>query len=112
MAKLSAAMIIMLSVLFGGTAVAQEPQGSKLLILQNPCNKWEEMERLAKSYGEELLFLGEGLTFQASTGMPIKGGMAFFVDQEKGSWTMFQLYGDGVACMLFNGTGFTPYNGD
>ena len=112
MAKLSAAIIIMLSVLFGGTAVAQEVQGTKFLILQSPCNKYEEMERLAKQYGEELLFMGEGLTFSANTGMPIKGGMAFFVDQEKGNWTLFQLYADGVACMLFNGTNFTPYNGD
>jgi len=112
MNKLSAA-IILLAVLFGTTAVGEEVKGqTKFLLLQAPCNEYVEMERLAKQYGEQLLFIGEGLTFSASNGMPFKGGMAFFVDQERGNWTMLQLYSDGVACMLFNGTNFQPFTGD
>ena len=84
----------------------------KVLMLQNPCDTWSEMENIAKKHGEQLLFMGEGYTFQAGTGRPYLGGMAFFVDQEKGNWTVFQVYGDGIACMLFNGTKFKPYSGD
>ena len=110
MNKLSAA-IILLAVLFGTTAVGEEVKGqTKFLLLQAPCNEYVEMERLAKQYGDQLLFIG--LTFSASNGMPFKGGMAFFVDQERGNWTMLQLYSDGVACMLFNGTNFQPFTGD
>jgi len=117
MAKLSAALIILLAVLFGGNAVSQElppqqPNAQRYILLQSPCNKYEEMERLAKKHGEELLFMGEGLTFSSTTGRPYRGGMAFFVDQENGNWTMFQLFADGIACMLFNGTNFQPYSGD
>tara|TARA_B100001287_G_scaffold222897_1_gene192128 strand:- start:2746 stop:3084 length:339 start_codon:yes stop_codon:yes gene_type:complete len=112
MTKLSAAMIILLSVLFGGSVLGEERKGTKFLLLQSPCNNYAEMERLAEEHGEKLLFMGEGVTFSATAGRPFRGGMAFFVDQEKGNWTMFQLYADGVACMLFNGTNFQPYSGD
>lgn len=112
MARLTAALIFLFAVLFVGTAVGQEQRQEKMLYLQNPCGTWDEMRHIAEKHGEELLFMGEGLTFAAGTGQPYRGGMAFFVDQEKGNWTMLQLYGDGIACMLFNGGKFTPYLGD
>lgn len=111
MAKKIAALIFLFAV-FGNAAVAQEQKPEKMLYLQNPCAEWSEMKSIAEKHGEELLFIGEGLTFAAGTGRPYKGGMAFYVDQEAGNWTMFQLYGDGIACMLFNGGKFTPYPGD
>ena len=36
----------------------------------------------------------------------------FFVNQETGTWTVLQAYGDGMACMIFNGKDFTSYSGD
>tara|TARA_B100000282_G_scaffold165236_1_gene119613 strand:+ start:155 stop:490 length:336 start_codon:yes stop_codon:yes gene_type:complete len=111
MGRLTTALIIVLMTIFGSSAIGQEKE-QKMLMLQNPCDTWSEMENIAKKHGEQLLFMGEGYTFQAGTGRPYLGGMAFFVDQEKGNWTVFQVYGDGIACMLFNGTKFKPYSGD
>ncbi len=109
MAKFAA--FIFLLAAFSIPALADGHQ-EKMVYLQNPCTEWDKMKDLAEKHGEELLFMGEGLTFQAGTGKPYKGGMAFFVNQDEGNWTMFQVYGDGIACMLFNGGKFTPYSGD
>ena len=110
MARLSAALIVLLAVWFGGTASAQEQE--KLLLTQAPCAQFLEMGELVEQYNEQPLFVGEGYTFEAGTGKPYRGGMLFVVDQDEGNWTMFQVFQDGMACMLFNGGKFQPYMGD
>lgn len=119
MAKVTAALIlILLLVSTGYMAFATPPEPmpdqeqEKFVMLRAPCAEWYKMDEMAKKHGEELLFIGQGLTFSAETGRPYRGGMAFYVNQEKGNWTMYQMYGDGIACMLFNGGDFTPYSGD
>jgi len=109
MAKLSAALIVLLAVWFGGTASAQEQE--KLLMTQAPCAPYQEMGALADQHGEKPLFMGEGLTFAAGTGQSYRGGMVFTVNQEDGNWTLFQVFGDGMTCMLMNGGKFSPYFG-
>ncbi len=106
-----AALIFLFAVMVN-SAVGQEQEQEKMVVLQSPCMEWSEMRKLAEKHGEELLFTGEGLTFAYGTGRPYRGGMAFFVNQDKGHWTIFQMYGDGIACMLFNGGKFDPYVGD
>ena len=64
-----------------------------------------------KKYKEELLFTGNGMTFSAKTGQPFRGGMMFFVNQDTGTWSMLQLFGDGMSCMIMNGRDFEPFAG-
>ena len=112
MAKLTAALLVCFAVLVGS---AQAQQQDRLLLLQAPCAPFEQMIRTSKKYGEEPLFLGlSGSTFSAGEGKEYTGGMFFVVNQEseKRSWTMYQVFADGITCMLFNGYGFTLYTGD
>jgi hypothetical protein len=39
------------------------------------------------------------------------GGMFFFVNQETGSFSIINVYSDGMACLMQSGTGFAPYTG-
>ena len=110
MAKLTAALFVLLAV-FGGSASAQEQQ-PKILPLQAQCDSVDKMLPVMKQYNEELLFIGEGMTFSFGTGDPYRGGMMFYVNQDTGSWSMIQMFGDGVLCLLFNGGKFQPWMGE
>jgi hypothetical protein len=55
--------------------------------------------------------MGEGMSFAAQSGQGFMGGMMFFTNQETGTWSMLQLYGDGTACLVINGRKFAPYSG-
>jgi len=83
---------------------------SPALLLKQPCGRAVEMFETIKKYKEIMLFTGEGLTFGVQ-GQAYNGGMFFFVNQDTGSWSMLQVYKDGMACMLFNGKKFEPYMG-
>ena len=89
MAKTNAALIILLALFIGKMAFATPPEPmpeqEKFVILRAPCSEWSTMDKLAKRHGEDLLFIGQGLTFSAEIGMPYRGGMAFYVNQEKGN---------------------------
>lgn len=110
MARLTTALTALLVVWLCGTASAQEAE--KMIWTQSPCSQYPVMNDLVKKHGEKPLFIGEGYTFEAGTGKPFRGGMLFVVDQDKGNWTIFQVFQDGMACMLFNGGKFQPYMGD
>ena len=79
--------------------------------LKAPCGTIPEMTAQIQKYTESLLFHGTGLTFSPQN-VPYRGGMMFFVNQDTGSWTVLQVFQDGIACMIFNGTVFKPYDGD
>ena len=81
------------------------------VFLKAPCGPWKEMQATIIKYKEELLFHGTGLTFGAQ-GQVYNGAMMFFTNQERGSWTVLQVFGDGMACMIMNGSKFEPYVGD
>ena len=108
--RVVSAMIAVL--LFAGTAGAQEAEREKMLLTQSPCATYDEMVAMVDKHGEKPLFIGEGLTFQAGRGTPYRGGMFFTVNQDEGNWTIFQLFGDGMTCMLMNGGKFQPYWGE
>ena len=87
------------------------PNGqSPALLLKQPCDRADKMFDTIKKYRELMLFTGEGLTFGVQ-GQAYNGGMFFFVNQETGSWSMLQVYSDGMACMIFNGKKFEPFTG-
>jgi len=83
---------------------------SPALLLKQPCDRADKMFDTIKKYKELMLFTGEGLTFGVQ-GQAYNGGMFFFVNQATGSWSMLQVYKDGMACMIFNGKKFEPYVG-
>ena len=100
--------------LFATTALAQskEPEGERpTLFTRTPCDPLPKMVETIETYGEELLFTGNGMTFSAQTGQPFIGGMMFFVNQDEGTWSVVQQFKDGMACMVMNGRDFTPYAG-
>ena len=80
------------------------------LLLKQPCDRANKMFDTIKKYRELMLFTGEGLTFGVQ-GQVYNGGMFFFVNQDTGSWTVLQVYKDGMACMIFNGKKFEPFTG-
>ena len=92
-------------------ALAQTTNTGKTFFAKQPCDKLSKMMDTVKDYEEDLLFLGEGMAFAAQSGQGFMGGMMFFTNQETGTWSMLQLYGDGTACLVMNGRGFAPYSG-
>jgi hypothetical protein len=99
----------------GSLAQAQEskqPEGEKPTIFTRaPCDQLPNMINTIAKYKEDLLFIGDGMTFSAQTGRPNNGGMMFFVNQDTGTWSMLQLFADGMSCMIMNGRTFQPYTG-
>ena len=96
------------------TAFAQDngnPNTAKIFVAKQPCDVLPKMMEVIKGYKEELLFLGEGMSFAAQSGKGFMGGMMFFTNQDTNTWSMLQLYGDGTACLVINGRGFVPYSG-
>lgn len=81
------------------------------VFLKAPCGTITEMTATIKKYREEMLFQGTGLTF-SSQNQVYNGGMFFFTNQDTGTWTILQVFPDGMACMVFNGRNFQPYIGD
>ena len=81
------------------------------VFLKAPCGTITEMTATIKKYREEMLFQGTGLTFSPQNQV-YNGGMFFFTNQDTGSWTILQVFPDGMACMIFNGKNFQPYMGD
>lgn len=81
------------------------------VFLKAPCGKFEDMRNTIIRYKEELLFNGTGLTFSPQNKV-YNGVMMFFTNQDTGSWTLLQVFSDGMSCMIMNGKNFQPYMGD
>ena len=81
------------------------------VFLKAPCGKFEDMRNTIIRYKEELLFNGTGLTFSPQN-QPYIGVMMFFTNQDTGSWTLLQVFSDGMSCMIMNGKNFQPYVGE
>lgn len=93
-------------------ASADQPENSKFLYTRQGCDPFVEvMGVMSGKYGEEPLFVGEGLQF-GTRGQPYTGGAMFLVNQSTGTWSLIHLYADGTACVTAVGTGFTPYTGE
>lgn len=90
--------------------VDPQTQQSPAVILKQPCGRADKMFETIKRYEELMLFTGEGLTFGVQNQV-YNGQMFFFVNQNTGSWTVLQVYKNGMACMIFNGKNFEPYSG-
>ena len=91
--------------------VDPQTRQSPAVMLRQPCDRADKMFETLRKYEEHLLFVGKGMTFGIQ-GQPYNGGMMFFTNQDTGSWTILQVYKDGMACMIMNGSEFNPYSGD
>jgi hypothetical protein len=93
------------------SANAQESTNDKFLYTRQGCDPFAEViDVMSGKYGEEPLFVGEGLQFGIQ-GQTYTGGAMFLVNQVTGSWSLIHLYGDGTACVTAVGTQFEPYSG-
>mgnify|MGYP001341456968 CR=1 FL=1 len=86
-------------------------EDQKMLITNNYCGPFKEVFETPKKYKEGMLFSGDGGVFEFRSGRYFKGGMFFFVNQETGSWSLINVFSDGMACMIQAGTNFSPYLG-
>ena len=75
-----------------------------------PCDPVPNMFGVIEKYREGLLFQGTGMTFLPNR-TPLTGGLFVFVNQDKGTFSIVQVFSDGMACMLVNGRDFEPYGG-
>lgn len=100
---------LILILMFAATTVSA--QESKRFITTQPCDPFDKMFETVKRYDEQLLFTGKGIQFSAQDGKPYSGSSFFFVNQDTGTWSHVIIYGDGMGCMVANGTGFEPYVG-
>lgn len=75
------------------------------------CGPWSEVIKFPKKYKEAMLFTGDGQQMSTQSGKMFTGGMFFFVNQDTGSFTVANVYQDGMACIMAVGKNFTPYTG-
>jgi len=113
MTKLTAVAFFLLAVVFGAQSIAQETQPQeRFYFTRSACDYAPEMMTLVtEKYGEELLFFGDGVTFEARSGQMMTGGLFFFTNQDTGTFSVMQIFGDGIGCMLMTGKNFAPYSG-
>jgi len=85
-------------------------QKSQVMVTASPCDPVTKMFTTITDYQEGLLFTGAGMTFSPNR-TPYQGGIMVFVNQDEGTFSIVQVFGDGTSCMLAIGTEFEPYSG-
>lgn len=99
--------------LLGSPALAQQlPQQNtdRFFITKQLCVPVLDAMTIANQYGEQLLFTGNAVTYD-TTDTPYMSGAFFFVNQDTGTWSIINVYGDGLACLVNLGSDFAPYTG-
>ena len=91
--------------------LANAQSQDKMFITTQFCGPWEDVMNTPKKYKEAMLFTGTGVQFATANGQPFNGGMFFFVNQETGTYSIINIYGDGMACLMQSGRDFAPYGG-
>jgi hypothetical protein len=103
------ALAFCLGLIWTFSANAQSTE--KFLYTRQSCDPFEKIIGVVTGkYGEQPLFIGEGLQFGIQ-GDTYRGGAMFLVNQNTGTWSLLTLYGDGTACVTAVGTEFEPYSG-
>lgn len=96
--------------LLPGIVTAQQME--KQYITTHFCGPFAEVIQTPDTYGETLLFTSNGITFSTTAqNQPAQSGAFFFVNQATGTWTLINVYGDGMACLAQAGSEFEPYVG-
>jgi len=92
-------------------AYGQDLPNDKMFIVTQFCGPFKEVMETPKKYREGMLFSGNGVQMSTQNGRMFQGGMFFFVNQETGSYSIINVYADGMACMMQTGKDFEPYTG-
>ena len=74
-----------------------------------PCTPFQVSADLLAEYGETILLTGNLLTFPAQDNEPAMGRMVFSTNQDTGTYSIIQLFPDGMACLIGSGFAFEPY---
>ena len=90
---------------------ANSQSQDKMFFTTQFCGPWEAVMNTPKKYKEAMLFTGTGVQFATANGQPFTGGMFFFVKQDTGTYSIINVYGDGMACLMQSGRDFAPYGG-
>jgi hypothetical protein len=75
------------------------------------CQPYQVAAGTLKQYDETVLFTGNLLTFPAQGEEPVMGRMVFSTNQDTGTYSIIQLFPDGMACLIGSGFAFEPYIG-
>lgn len=103
------ALAFCLGLIWTFSANAQSTE--KFLYTRQSCDPFEKIIGVVTGkYGEQPLFIGEGLQFGIQ-GETYTGGAMLLVNQTTGTWSLLHLYADGTACVTAVGTEFEPYSG-
>lgn len=91
--------------------VSTNAQEKKYFYTRQECYPFDQFYSLTtQEWGEDPLFIGEGMTI-GKEGQSFTGGAMFLVNQDTGTWTLGTLYADGTVCINAAGTNFAPYSG-
>lgn len=112
MIRLKAAFIVLVLSLTAGPPLKAQEQDLRYFQTSS-CDVAPKMiDLITTKYGESLLFVGNGMTFEARSGSAMTGGLMFYTNQDTGTFSILQVFADGVACMIMTGKDFQPWMGD
>jgi len=77
----------------------------------SPCGPERPLLELLAQEEQLLLFVGIGQVFGAN-GVPLRGTMMTFTNQETGRYTIVLRSPNGQMCMIMSGDNFRPYDGE
>ena len=103
------AILVSFLLAIASTSFAQETTTPKILPVGVQCDDIETMFSTIAKYDEKPLFTGNGM-LTLLNGQVVQGGVMFFVNQNTGSFSYVQVFGDGMSCMLSIGGEFSPYS--
>lgn len=96
-----------LATAFGIVATVANGQDYEDFYTVQTCAPIMQMIVETTALGETPLFEGYSIQF-AYTEDAVEGGMVFTVNQETGTWSLINIYGDGMACLAASGDSFRP----
>lgn len=101
--------LLSLILIFVATSATAE---NKTYYTQAMCEPYQVAAGLMADYNETILFTGDLLTFSAQSNDPAMGKMVFSTNQDTGTYSIIQLFPDGMACLIGSGFAFEPYISD
>ena len=99
---------VMLAAMFVSVTTVAHSQNLENFYTVQTCAPIMQMIVEASSLGETILFEGSSVQFHFTERI-VEGGMLFTVNQETGSWSLINVYGDGIACLAASGENFQPF---
>jgi|TARA_B110000977_G_scaffold38246_1_gene51416 hypothetical protein len=103
------ALTSLVATLFTTTLLAQETSITKPYYTRAPCTPFQVAANLMADYNETILLTGNLLTFPAQSEEPAMGRLVFSTNQDTGTYSIIQLFPDGMACLIGSGFAFEPY---